>query len=344
MDAAHEFRKSRADLIGVAAAEVGKVFAETDVEVSEAIDFLNFYPYSVEKIKELKGIKIDSKGVGLVVSPWNFPIAIPAGGIAASLAAGNTVILKPSSDAILCGYKLCQCFWDAGVSKNTLQFAPCDGKSAGEHLVANSDVDFVIFTGGESTAQNMIKTRPDIHISAETGGKDATIVTALADRDQAIKNAIASAFNNSGQKCSATSLLVLEKELYEDKNFKKMLVDAAASINVGSVWDLENRIGTLSNTPSGKLEKALSYLDEGEEWALEPSYADENPYMLKPSIRYGTKKGDYCHINELFGPVLSVVKAENLEDAIDIVNSTGYGLTSGIESLDEREQEIFGSF
>lgn len=342
MNVAHEFRKSRADLIGVAAAEVGKVFSETDVEVSEAIDFLNFYPYSVEKLEELKGVKTESKGVGLVVSPWNFPIAIPTGGIAAALSAGNTVILKPSSDAILCGYRLCQCFWDAGVSKNTLQFAPCDGSSAGEHLVANSDVDFVIFTGGESTAQNMIKTRPDIHISAETGGKDATIVTALADRDQAVKNVIGSAFNNSGQKCSATSLLVLEREVYEDKNFKKMLVDAASSVNVGSVWDLENRIGSLVNTPSGKLEKALSYLDDGEEWALEPSYADnDNPYMLKPSIRYGTKKGDYCHKNELFGPVLSVIKAENLEDAIDIVNSTGYGLTSGIESLDEREQNIF---
>lgn len=342
MNVAHEFRKSRADLIGIAAAEVGKVFSETDVEVSEAIDFLNFYPYSVKKFTELKGVKTAPKGVGLVVSPWNFPIAIPTGGIAAALATGNTVILKPSSDAILCGYRLCQCFWDAGVSKNTLQFAPCDGSDAGQNLVASSDVDFVIFTGGESTAQNMIKTRPDIHLSAETGGKDATIVTALSDRDQAVKNVIGSAFNNSGQKCSATSLLVLERELYEDENFKKMLVDAAASVHVGSVWNLENRIGSLVNTPSGKLKKALSYLDEGEEWALEPSYADnDNPYMLKPSIRYGTKKGDYCHQNELFGPVLSVIKAENLEEAIDIVNSTGYGLTSGIESLDEREQEIF---
>lgn len=342
MNVAHEFRKSRADLIGVAAAEVGKVFSETDVEVSEAIDFLNFYPYSVKKFTELKGVETAPKGVGLVVSPWNFPIAIPTGGIAAALATGNTVILKPSSDAILCGYRLCQCFWDAGVSKNTLQFAPCDGSSAGEHLVANTNVDFVIFTGGESTAQNMIKTRPDIHLSAETGGKDATIVTSLADRDQAVKNVIGSAFNNSGQKCSATSLLVLERELYEDENFKKMLVDAASSVNVGSVWDLKNRIGSLVNTPSGKLKKALSYLDEGEEWVLEPSYADNNnPYMLKPSIRYGTKKGDYCHQNELFGPVLSVIKAENLEEAIDIVNSTGYGLTSGIESLDEREQNIF---
>ncbi|MBU1658052.1 bifunctional proline dehydrogenase/L-glutamate gamma-semialdehyde dehydrogenase [bacterium] len=341
MDVAQEFKKSRADLIGIAAAEVGKVFSETDVEVSEAIDFLNFYPYSAQKLKAYEGVEAEGKGVGLVVSPWNFPIAIPAGGIAAALAAGNTVILKPSSDAVLCAYRLCQCFWDAGVSKNTLQFVPCSGETAGEHLVTNPDVDFVIFTGGETTAQQMIKSRPDLHLSAETGGKDATIVTALSDRDQAVKNIIASAFNNSGQKCSATSLLVLEREVYEDKNFKKMLVDAASSLHVGSVWELQNRIGSVVDFPSGNLKKALSSLEEGEEWALEPSYADNNPYMLKPSIRWGTKRGGFCHTNELFGPVLSVMCAENLEDAIDIVNATGYGLTSGLESLDEREQKIF---
>ena len=341
MDVAQEFRKSRADLIGVAAAEVGKVFSETDVEVSEAIDFLNFYPYSTRKLESLDGVKAEAKGVGLVVSPWNFPIAIPTGGIAAALAAGNTVILKPSSDAVLCAYRLCQCFWDAGVSKNTLQFVPCSGEKAGKHLVTNSDVDFVIFTGGETTAAQMIKSRPDIHLSAETGGKDATIVTALSDHDQAVKNVIASAFNNSGQKCSATSLLVLEREVYEDENFKAMVIDAASSLRVGSVWELQNRIGSLVNLPSGNLEKALANLDEGEEWALEPSYADNNPYMLKPSIRWGTSRGDFCHMNELFGPVLSVVYAEDLEDAIEIVNATGYGLTSGLESLDEREQKIF---
>ena len=341
MDVAQEFRKSRADLVGIAAAEVGKVFSETDVEVSEAIDFLNFYPYSAQELRILDGVEAEGKGVGLVVSPWNFPIAVPAGGIAAALAAGNTVILKPSSDAVLCAYRLCQCFWDGGVSKNTLQFVPCSGKTAGKHLITNSDVDFVIFTGGETIAKQMIKSRPDIHLSAETGGKDATIVTALADRDQAVKNIIASAFNNSGQKCSATSLLVLEREVYEDENFKEMLIDAASSLHVGSVWELQNRIGPVVDFPSGNLKKALGNLDEGEEWALEPAYADNNPYMLKPSIRWGTSRGDFCHMHELFGPVLSVMCAENLEDAIDIVNSTGYGLTSGLESLDEREQKIF---
>lgn len=341
MQVANEVRKDRGDLIGVAAAEVGKVFNETDVEVSEAIDFLNFYPYSVKKIEELEGIKTSPKGVGMVISPWNFPIAIPVGGIAAALACGNTVIFKPASISVLCAYRLCECFWNAGVSKNTLQLVIADAESVGETLVANKEIDFTIFTGGEKTAYEMIKTRPDIHLSAETGGKDATIVTALADRDQAVKNVLQSAFNNSGQKCSATSLLVLEKELYNDANFRNMLVDAASSLQVGSVWEFQNRIGTLSSKPSGNLAKSLTYLDEGEEWVLEPSYTDDNPYMLKPSIRWGTIRKDFCHMNELFGPVLSVMCANDLEHAIEIVNSTGYGLTSGIESLDEREQNIW---
>ncbi len=342
MDVAQEFKKSRADLIGIAAAEVGKVFTETDVEVSEAIDFLNFYADSAKKITALNGIQTKGKGVGLVVSPWNFPIAIPVGGIAAALASGNTVILKPSSNAVLCAYRLCQCFWEGGVSRNTLQFVPSSGALAGEHLLPNPAIDFVIFTGGEETAYTMVQTRPEIHISAETGGKNATIVTALADRDQAVKNVVASAFNNSGQKCSATSLLVLEKEVYEDDDFKRMLIDATASLEVGTVWDFKNRIGSLVATPSGKLEQALSQLSENETWAIAPSYAEENnPYMLKPSIRWGTNRGDFCHMNELFGPVLSVICANDLEEAITIVNATGYGLTSGLESLDEREQALW---
>jgi RHH-type transcriptional regulator, proline utilization regulon repressor / proline dehydrogenase / delta 1-pyrroline-5-carboxylate dehydrogenase len=342
MNVAHELRVARADLIGVAAAEVGKVFTETDVEVSEAIDFLNFYPYSVAKISGLTGVETSGKGVGMVISPWNFPVAIPAGGVAASLAAGNTVILKPAKDAILSAYRLCQCFWDAGISKNTLQFIPGSGSVVSEHMIPSKDIDFAIFTGGEKTAYDIIKSRPDIHISAETGGKDATIVTALADRDQAIKNVVVSAFHNSGQKCSATSLLVLEKELYEDESFKQTLKEAVESLKTGSVWDFSNRIGTLSNLPAGELKKSLSYLDEGEEWLVKPDYADKgNPYMLTPSVRWGTKKNDFCHMNELFGPVLSVMCAEDLDDAIDIVNATGYGLTSGIETLDKREQDYW---
>ena len=335
--AAIKVRERRDDLIGIAAAEVGKVFTETDVEVSESVDFIEFYPYSAQYFDNYSNLEFSGKGVGVVVPPWNFPVAIPLGGIAATLAAGNTVIIKPASVAALCSYEMCKCFWDAGVSKNVLQFVPCPGAVAGEHLISNPAVDFVILTGGEDTAANMLKTRPDLFLTAETGGKDATIVTNMADREQAVKNVCQSAFGNSGQKCSATSLLVLEDEVYEDKAFRKALIDTAKSMSVGSVWDFGNRIGTLANKVSGNLEKAVNSLETGEEWALKPKYVNDNEYMLTPGIKWGVQEGNFCHMNELFGPVLAVMRASSLKHAVEIVNSTGYGLTSGIESLDERE-------
>ena len=263
------------------------------------------------------------------------------GGISATLAAGNTVIIKPASVAALCSYEICKCFWEAGISKNTLQFVPCPGWLAGKYLISNKAIDFVILTGGEDTAHSMLKTRPELFLTAETGGKDATIVTNLSDREQAVKNVCLSAFGNSGQKCSATSLLVLEEEVFNDKDFKNALIDTANSMNVGSIWNFKNTIGTLANKVSGDLEKAIQNLEEGEQWALSPKYLENNPYILKPSIKWGVQNGSFCHMTELFGPVLSVMKANDLKDAVNIVNATGYGLTSGIESLDEREVEYF---
>ncbi|MBW2432252.1 MAG: aldehyde dehydrogenase family protein, partial [Deltaproteobacteria bacterium] len=278
------------------------------------------------------------KGVGVVISPWNFPIAIPCGGIVASLAAGNTVIFKPSSDAVLVAWELCQCFWRAGVSKRVMQFLPCSGATAGRELVTHPDVDFIILTGGTDTGLSILKQRPDVFLAAETGGKNATIVTAMSDRDQAIGNVIYSAFGNSGQKCSATSLLILEKEVYDDPRFKRQLVDAARSFRTGSAWDFENKMGPLIRPPGGDLKKALTQLETGEKWVLKPEMSDGNPHLWTPGIKWDVRPGSTTHMTEFFGPLLAVMRAEDLNHAIEMVNQTGYGLTSGIESLDPREQ------
>jgi RHH-type proline utilization regulon transcriptional repressor/proline dehydrogenase/delta 1-pyrroline-5-carboxylate dehydrogenase len=336
---AMEIRRSRGDLIGAAAAGTGKVFTEADVEVSEAVDFAEFYPHSVRLFAQRPNINFRGLGVGLVISPWNFPIAIPCGGLAASLAAGNTVIFKPASAAILPAWILCQCFWRAGVSRNVLQFLPCVGSGPGAHLANHPDVDYIILTGGTETGLAILNQRPDAVLCAETGGKNATIVTALSDRDQAVKNVVASAFGNSGQKCSATSLLILEKEVYEDENFRQQLVDAAGSFRTGSVWDFENRMGPLISPPTGDLLKALTRLEPGESFALEPENINDNPQMWTPGIKWGVQPGSYTHLTEFFGPVLGVMAAGSLGEAIDLANQTGYGLTSGLESLDRREQK-----
>ncbi len=340
-EVARQLRIHRGDLMGAAAAETGKLFPESDPEVSEAIDFVEYYPRSADAFVRLPTISAQPKGVGLVIAPWNFPIAIPCGGITAALSAGNTVIFKPSSQAVLTGRELCRCFWDAGISKNTLQFIPCRGEAAAGTLTQRPEIDFIIFTGGTDTALNILSGRPDIRLAAETGGKNATIVTAMADRDQAILDVVHSAFSNSGQKCSATSLLILEKEVYDDPNFKARLVDAAESLPVGSAWAFETRMGPLIRPPSGKLLEALTRLLPGESWALKPRRRPENPYLWTPGIKWGVRPGSITHTTEFFGPLLGVMRAENLAEAVALANQTGYGLTAGLESLDAREQEYW---
>jgi len=337
--AAMALRYARGRLVGAAAANTGKVFTEADVEVSEAVDFAEYYPFSVKKLDDMENIHCKGKGVALVLTPWNFPIAIPCGGMVSSLAAGNTVIFKPASAAVMVAWELCQCLWNAGVSKNTLQFIPCSGQDTGSKLTMHPDVDYVVLTGGTDTGMRILKDRSDVFLAAETGGKNATIVTAMADRDQAIKNVIQSAFGNCGQKCSATSLLILEEEVFEDEHFKDQLVDAAKSFKTGPAWQFRNKMGPLVNKPNADLRRALTTLEPGETWALKPENLNDNPYMWTPGIKYEVKPGTYTHMTEFFGPVLAVMKAENLDHAIDLVNQTGYGLTSGLESLDKREQE-----
>ncbi|MBL4637607.1 MAG: bifunctional proline dehydrogenase/L-glutamate gamma-semialdehyde dehydrogenase [Kofleriaceae bacterium] len=338
---AQELRIARGDLMGAAMADGAKIFTESDPEVSEAIDFAEYYALSAQRLYASETLEVEPMGVVVVVPPWNFPIAIPCGGIAAALAAGNTVILKPASHTVLVAYELCKCFWRAGVPKEALQFVPCSGAKGGAQLVSSPLVDVVILTGGTDTAMQMLKARPDMNLLAETGGKNATIVTAMSDREQAIKHVVQSAFGHAGQKCSATSLLILEAEVYDDESFKETLCDAVRSLEVGSAWDISTRMGPTIYAPGGDLERAQKELEEGESWAVRPRRAGDNPNLWSPGIKWGVRPGNYTHRTEFFGPVLGVLRADNLEHAIDLVNQTGYGLTSGLESLDSREQIIW---
>ena len=338
---AQELRKARGDLMGAALANGGKTLPESDPEVSEAIDFLEFYRDTARWWQQMPTLKAKGKGVVVVVSPWNFPIAIPSGGVAAALAAGNTVILKPASDTVLVAWELCKCFWRAGVSKKVLQFVPCSGGKEGRKLIGHPKVNAVILTGGTETALTMLRDNPRMNLFAETGGKDATIVTAVSDRDQAIKHILHSAFSHAGQKCSATSLLLLQDEVYDDPAFRRGLCEAVASMKVGSGWELDTKMGPLIRPPSGDLETALKVLEPGEEWALMPQPVEGNPNLWTPGIKYGVRPGSYTHLTEFFGPLLAVMRFEKLREAVALVNQTGYGLTSGLESLDEREWDFW---
>ena len=340
---AHQLRVARGELMGAALADGGKTLLESDPEVSEAIDFAEFYGETAKYYDQLPGLSARGRGVVAVVSPWNFPISIPAGGVAAALAAGNTVILKPASDTVLAAYILCQCFWQAGVSRKTLQLLPCSGATDAQQLVRDEGVDTVLLTGGTETARAMLDNKPTLRLLAETGGKNATIVTALSDRDQAIQHVLHSAFSHSGQKCSATSLLILEEEVYEDPGFRRTLCDAVESLEVGSVWEPKNRVGPLIRPPTGALERGLKELETHESWAVMPHRDEENPQLYSPAVKWDVQPTSFTHKTELFGPVLGVMKATDLHAAIELVNQTRFGLTSGLESLDDREQQLWTS-
>lgn len=339
--AAQQIRIRRADLMGIALAECGKVLAESDVEVSEAVDYCAFYARAAEDWHERATLEITGLGVVVVAPPWNFPIAIPAGGVAAALAAGNTVILKPAPEAVVTSYLLCEAFWAAGISRRTLQFVFGADAAEATQLVTHVGVDAVVLTGGTETALHLRRLKPAMHLLAETGGKNATIVSAMADRELAIKHIVRSAFGHAGQKCSATSLLILDAEVYDDAGFRRGLCDAAASMPVGSAWDSATKVGPLIRPPSGKLARALTELDPGEEWALASRPDRANLNLWSPGIKWGVRPGSVTHTTEFFGPVLGVMRARDLDEAVVLANATGYGLTSAIHTLDDREQRAW---
>lgn len=332
-------RLHREDLTGVMIADTGKIITEADTEVSEAIDFVEYYRHNLADIHDFADIKWHSKGPVLIASPWNFPCSIPTGSITAALAAGNSVIFKPAPESVWVGWVLVQLFWQAGIQKDVLQFINCEDEPFGTSLMKDPRVAAVALTGSTSTAQHFLKIRPDIDLIAETGGKNAIIVSNLADRDQAIKDIIQSAFGHAGQKCSACSLVICVDEVYDDMHFQQQLRDAAASLPVGIPWNPATRINPLIRPPGEVLRRALTQLEEGEEWLLEPKQNPENECLWSPGIKRGVRHDSFTYANELFGPVLGLMRADNLDHAIQLVNQTNYGLTSGLHSLDLREQK-----
>ena len=334
---AAEFCRGRGDSVGVMIRDAGKAIREADVEISEAVDFANFYSRSLMEAGWCDGTEPKPFGVVVVTPPWNFPYAIPAGGVLASLMAGNTVILKPAPESVLVAWQLVQQFWNAGVPQEVLQFVPTDDGETGKSLVSDPRVGAVILTGSIHTARLFQSWRPELKLFAETSGKNAMIITAAADLDLAVKDLVRGAFGHAGQKCSATSLALIERKVYEDPKFRQQLVDAASSLEVGGAWDPSAIVTPVIREPDEILRRGLTDLQDGESWLLEPKMVDNNPCLWSPGIRLDVKPDSWYHRNECFGPVLGLICVDNLDEAIEIQNSSEFGLTGGIHSLDPDE-------
>ena len=325
--------------IAIMTRDAGKTVSEADPEVSEAIDFANYYALSAISLD----LERESSPVGVVVvvPPWNFPYAIPTGGICAALAAGNSVIFKSAPETVATSWHLINQLWKAGVPKNVLQFVSTEDNEVGQSLITNDGVSAVILTGGYSTALLFSSWRNELNLLAETSGKNSMVLTACCDIDVAVKDLVQSAFGHAGQKCSAASLAIVDKSIYQNPNFIKQLIDAVRSLKVGAGYSYSTTVGPIIKNAEAGLQRALNQLDEGEQWLLKPEQLDEAGLLWSPGVKTNIKAGSWSHLNEWFGPVLGIMVSPDLQTSVIWQNATDYGLTAGIQSLDAAECEYW---
>lgn len=335
--AGDELAARRAQLIEIMAHEAGKTIAEADPEVSEAIDFAHYYAERALDLENVTGAEFVPSTVTVVTPPWNFPVAIPAGGVLAGLASGSGVIIKPAKLTQRCGAVMVEALWAAGVPRELLALVDLANRDLGTQLVASESVDRVILTGAYETAQLFRSFRSDLPLLAETSGKNAIIVTPSADLDLAAADVARSAFGHAGQKCSAASLAILVGSVADSERFERQLVDAVTSMRVGLPEDPATQMGPIIEPANGKLLTALTTLEKGERWLVEPKKLDTEGRQWTPGVKIGVAPGSTTHLTEFFGPVLGIMRAKDLDEAIRLQNAVDYGLTAGIHSLDSDE-------
>lgn len=332
---------SRGQLLEVMGAETGKTLDQSDPEVSEGIDFARYYAQQCLHLDKVIGARPVPVGLTAVTPPWNFPMAIPTGSVTAALAAGSPVIIKPAPQAQRTAAVIMEAIWAAfdefDLPRELVSYVVADEDSIGTELVTDPRVERIILTGGYETAQRFTKMRPEMALLGETSGKNALIVTPTADLDLAVADVVASAFGHAGQKCSAASLLILVGQTAVSQRFHRQLLDAVESLVVDHPTNPAAQMGPVVEPPGEKLTRGLTTLEAGQRWHLVPTRLDATGRLFSPGIRSGIRPGSEFHYTEYFGPVLGVMSAPTLEEAIEYVNAVPYGLTSGLHSLDPTE-------
>lgn len=340
--------------------EAGKPWVEADGDTSEAIDFLRFYaiemmqlarPVVTQAVPGEKCLQVwTPRGVGVSVAPWNFPLAILTGLTVAPLVAGNCMIIKPARQTSVIGALLMDILTEAGTPPGALHYLPCSGADAGAHLVAHPKVDFIAFTGSREVGlgiwEEAGKTRPGQlnlkKVVCEMGGKNALVIDNDADLDEAIPAALYSAFGYAGQKCSALSRLIVLEEVYD--RFVERFLSACPSLPVGD----PAHPGTIVNPviDEAAQRSILGYIEAGKKEAtlawqarLPDALLASGGYYVPPTVFTGCKVGHTIVREEIFGPVLAILKARDLDEAFAMVNDSDYALTAGIFSRSPRTLE-----
>ncbi len=337
----------RAELTAWMVLETGKPVREGDGEVSEAIDFCRYYADEMERLEQGYNYDIPGennrynyqpRGISLIISPWNFPLAIPTGMTVASLVAGNCTLMKPAEVSSVITAKLTEILLEAGVPSGVFQYVPGKGSTVGSYMVKHPDVHMITFTGSQEVgcqiyADAAILQPGQKHLKrviAEMGGKNAIIVDESADLDQAVAGVVQSAFGYSGQKCSACSRVIVLESIYDV--FVARLVEATRSLNVGAAEEPSTKVGPVIDANAHK--RIKEYIEKGRQEAkvaLEMS-APENGYFIGPVIFSEVSPTGIIAQEEIFGPVLSVIRVKDFQSAIDVANGTNFALTGGLYS------------
>jgi RHH-type proline utilization regulon transcriptional repressor/proline dehydrogenase/delta 1-pyrroline-5-carboxylate dehydrogenase len=341
--------RRRYELSALEVFEVGKAWAEADGDIREAMDFCLFYAQQMRLMgrpKLTQHIPGEEsyyhywpRGVALVIAPWNFPIAIMCGMVSAAIVTGNTVIMKPAEQSAICGAMLMEMFEEAGIPPGVLNFLTGKGSLIGAHLVDHKDVDLIAFTGSREVGlriwETAGKTRPGQRelkrVVNEMGGKNAIIIDSDADLDEAIVDTIYSAFGYQGQKCSACSRLIVLEENYG--RVIDRLLSAAASLRVGNPEEPGITVGPVVDEIAYNRIQEYIEIGKGEATlAYQKGGAPEKGYFIRPTIFTNVDPKARVGCEEIFGPVLSVIKVRDLTQAIEVANSTDYALTAGFFS------------
>ncbi|WP_017714847.1 L-glutamate gamma-semialdehyde dehydrogenase [Kamptonema formosum] len=345
--AAELMEKRRHELTAWMVLETGKPVREGDAEVSEAIDFCRYYADEMERLEqgynydtagETNRYNYQARGISLVISPWNFPLAIPTGMTVASLVAGNCTLLKPAEVSSVIAAKLAEILLEAGIPRGVFQYVPCKGSTVGAYMVKHPDVHMIAFTGSQEVgcriyADAAILQPGQKHLKrviAEMGGKNAIIVDESADLDQAVAGVVYSAFGYSGQKCSACSRAIVLEPVYDA--FVSRLVEATRSLNVGPAEAPGTRVGPVIDAAAR--DRIREYVEQGKaeaELALEMP-APDTGYFIGPVIFANVPAAAKIAQEEIFGPVLSVMRAKTFDEALELANGTNYALTGGLYS------------
>lgn len=354
--AAAILRRRKFEFSALLTKEAGKPWAEADADTAEAIDFLEYYGRQMLKLKD--GQKVESRpgeynqyqyiplGVGIIISPWNFPLAIMAGTTVAAVVTGNTVLLKPASTTPVIAYKFVEVLEEAGLPAGVVNFVPGNGAEVGDYLVDHPKTRFISFTGSRDVGLRINERASKVHpgqlwikrVIAEMGGKDTVVVDSSAELELAAESIVKSAFGFSGQKCSAGSRAVIVDDVYDE--VVQLVIEKTKKLTQGDPAHYDHYMATVIDDKA--FQKISDYIEIGKmegQLVIGGGADDSVGYFIEPTVFIDVAPTARIMQEEIFGPVLAIAKAQSFEEAIAIANNTEYGLTGAVITKNRSHQE-----